>query len=631
MKIGIIDADLMDNGTRHPNLALMKISAYYKDKGYHVKLLLNYEDIDIYDKVFISKVFSFTKMPDNVLNLPNVEIGGTGFFHDGGQSLPEHIEHHMPDYDLYIEYTDRELQKGRNRRAVADYLDYSIGFATRGCFRKCEFCVNKKYDRAFRHSPIKEFYNPDKPFIYLWDDNILAYERWDEIFDELEQIGKPFQFRQGLDIRLLTEKKAQKLSKAKYHGDFIFAFDFLKDREIIEKKLKMWKRYSSKTTKLYVLCAYESLDEKDIESVFQRIEILMKYGCLPYIMRYENYKASPWKSLYIQIARWCNQPNFFKKMSFRQFCEANQSYHKNKDTNCAAYQAMLNFEDAFPEIAQKYFDIRFEEINQYANDYGYGRIYANKPDCELCQNKQQTWDDAFLEIMKFEKVLERYFKREMDFQCLSYPEIQCIKSPKEEIVNWFCEKLQKTPLSSIYDIIREHPISEDIQPYNIPQFSNLTDAYIETPNVLCSSGKAMTFDELGVYLGNGKNKSKVAQRKYGENHAKLATQLDLTVIRAPSNSYRVSISIFGRVFHRLEERDKKELIVRLLFRIPVIQKILKDAYYRQVDLDEELLCLSQKTLVRRRSNIIYLLRFISENKKAEDVNLKKALNNIKEL
>jgi len=32
MKIGLIDSDLLDNGTRHPNLALMKIS--FKDTFY---------------------------------------------------------------------------------------------------------------------------------------------------------------------------------------------------------------------------------------------------------------------------------------------------------------------------------------------------------------------------------------------------------------------------------------------------------------------------------------------------------------------------------------------------------------------------------------------------------------------
>ena len=41
VRIGIIDADLMDNGTRHPNLALMKISGYYKEQGHEVKLIYN--------------------------------------------------------------------------------------------------------------------------------------------------------------------------------------------------------------------------------------------------------------------------------------------------------------------------------------------------------------------------------------------------------------------------------------------------------------------------------------------------------------------------------------------------------------------------------------------------------------
>ena len=62
MKLGIIDADLLDNGTRHPNLACMKISTYYKNLGWRVTLLENYDNLDKYDLVTISKVFSFTQI-----------------------------------------------------------------------------------------------------------------------------------------------------------------------------------------------------------------------------------------------------------------------------------------------------------------------------------------------------------------------------------------------------------------------------------------------------------------------------------------------------------------------------------------------------------------------------------------
>jgi hypothetical protein len=97
----------------------------------------------------------------------------------------------------------------------------------------------------------------------------------------------------------------------------------------------------------------------------------MEYGCLPYIMRFEKYHESKYKSLYIQLARWCNQPRFFKKKSFRQYCEANEEYHlrnhPNSKKSCSCFQAMIDFEKEHPEIAEKYFDLRYEELNKCHN------------------------------------------------------------------------------------------------------------------------------------------------------------------------------------------------------------------------------------------------------------------------
>jgi hypothetical protein len=84
MDIGLIDADLLDNGTRHPNIALEKISAYKKACGDRTRLLLSYDEINDCDETYISKVFAYTKYPEDVLNRPNVRFGGTGFFFDNG-------------------------------------------------------------------------------------------------------------------------------------------------------------------------------------------------------------------------------------------------------------------------------------------------------------------------------------------------------------------------------------------------------------------------------------------------------------------------------------------------------------------------------------------------------------------
>ncbi|MCJ7637782.1 MAG: hypothetical protein MUO21_09865, partial [Nitrososphaeraceae archaeon] len=313
MHIGLIDADLLDNGTRHPNLALMKISGYYNNKGNDTELILDYNDLNSYDKIYISKVFTYTNIPIDINNHPKIKIGGTGFFFDKAPNLPDEIEHHMPDYHLYDKYISKEVARGIKLKHFSDYQDHSIGFTTRGCFRKCDFCVNKKYNSVFRHSKLSEFYDPTRKYIYIWDDNFFGYKKWYEVLDELDETGRHFQFRQGLDIRLINNDKAERLSKSKYKGDFIFAFDYLKDKSLIEKKLELWRSKTLKTTKLYVLCAYESKDVNDIISIFERIKILMKYKCLPYIMRFNGWEESKMRGMYINISRWANQPDFFKK------------------------------------------------------------------------------------------------------------------------------------------------------------------------------------------------------------------------------------------------------------------------------------------------------------------------------
>lgn len=367
MKIGIIDADVLDNGTRHPNLACLKMSGYYKDQGHDVKLITDYDDIDNYDEVYMSKVFDFTHVPIDPFNTkryPHLHIGGTGFFWKTAPNLPNEIEHHMPDYHLYDEYIGAEIARGIKPSKFSDYIDYSIGFTTRGCFRKCSFCVNEKYDHVFKHSPVEEFLDKSRKYIYLWDDNILGYSKWHDVFDKLNATGKAFQFRQGMDMRLMTDEKARIISESKYHGDFIFAFDHIEEREIIENKLEIWQKYSSKVAKLYVLCGYDSQDEVDIANTFERIKILMRHHCLPYIMRHANYQNSKYRGLYVTIARWCNQPNFLKKKSFREYCEANQEYKKNQDTLCSSMISMLEFEKEHPEISARYFDMKWDRFGE---------------------------------------------------------------------------------------------------------------------------------------------------------------------------------------------------------------------------------------------------------------------------
>ena len=362
MRIAIIDADLIGRKRhRFPNLACMKLSGFHKDIGDAVELKTDYEGLERYDRVYLSKVFTDTPVPDGVLDNPNVIFGGTGFFYDRAEPLSPEIEHHRPDYSLYADWVTARIAGGDIRRNYSYYLDYSIGFLTRGCFRKCVFCVNRNYDHASAHSPLEEFMDPERPKICLLDDNFFACSCWKAILLGLKATGKPFQFKQGLDERLLTDEKCKLLFSSRYDGDFIMAFDNIADAGLIERKIRLIREYSNAIMKFYCFTGFDRNDrwdldfwEQDIRDLFKRIEILMRNRCIPYVMRYARYTESPYRGLYISITRWCNQPAMFKKKTLREYGMLN-----GMDSFCMRY--IEEYEAAHPEMS-RYIDMRYEEM-----------------------------------------------------------------------------------------------------------------------------------------------------------------------------------------------------------------------------------------------------------------------------
>ena len=100
---------------------------------------------------------------------------------------------------------------------------------------------------------------------------------------------------------------------------------------------------------------------KDIRDVFIRIEILMRYKCLAYLMRYAAWEQAPevYKGMYINLSRWCNQPAQYSKKSLREFCTGQGEY-----SSCFRY--LTAFEALHPEMAH-YLDMKYEEV-QYGKD-----------------------------------------------------------------------------------------------------------------------------------------------------------------------------------------------------------------------------------------------------------------------
>lgn len=299
MKIGLIDVD----GHNFPNIPLMKISAWHKQNGDSVEWY-NPMFSGHLDKVYMSKVFSFSPEYSYFIDADEIVKGGSGYcvgIKDGKEYfnkskdsvLPYEIEHIYPDYSLYPELTK----------------DTAFGFMTRGCPRRCAFCHTSQKDGTISHkvADLLEFWNGQKNVVLL-DQNILACKEWKLLLQQLIDSKATVEFNGGLDIRLMTEEKAKYISKIKQKL-IHFAWDRYEDKEKILPKFEMFKKLSGWDCRkliVYTIVNYNTTIEQDIE----RIETLKKLGYWAYVMIY-NKDSLRKGHIYRKLQRWCNNRYIF--------------------------------------------------------------------------------------------------------------------------------------------------------------------------------------------------------------------------------------------------------------------------------------------------------------------------------
>lgn len=302
MKIGLIDVDNYEKLSKcFPNLALMKISAYHKAKGDEVQW---YQPMFTghCDRVYMSKVFSFTPDYPYYIDADEIIKGGTGYcisIVDGREvfnkelheNLPQEIENITPDYSLY------------------GTQDTAYGFMTRGCPRGCKFCiVGQKEGLCSRKvSNLSEFWSGQKNIV-LNDPNTLACKDWEDILGQLKESGSYVEFNQGVDIRLMTDKKAEMIKDIKTNS-IHFAFDKYEDWDVITKKLKMFKEvtgWKHGRVTVYILCNFDTTMEQNLE----RIQFCRELDFSPYVMLY-NKQDIPKGDELRKLQRWVNNRYVF--------------------------------------------------------------------------------------------------------------------------------------------------------------------------------------------------------------------------------------------------------------------------------------------------------------------------------
>lgn len=280
MRIALHDSD----NTGFPNLALMKLSAWHKARGDDVSWWVPMLE---YDRVYSSKVFTFT--PENPYLPKNTVRGGTGY----GilDEMPPEIDAMFPDYSIY------------------PMCGYAIGFLTRGCIRKCQWCIVPKKEGLIRpYRKWREVKRPDSRDIVFMDNNVLASSHG--VAQMVDMIGNDVRvdFNQGLDARLIDDDIAEILSKLKWIRFIRMSADTDAMLDVVLGAIDRLGKYGVKPWRVFVYVLVQ-----DVESAERRAIALRKIGANPFAQPYRDFtsKADPPKELR-DLARWVNHKAIFK-------------------------------------------------------------------------------------------------------------------------------------------------------------------------------------------------------------------------------------------------------------------------------------------------------------------------------
>ena len=310
------------------NMAIRKMYTYYSKNNEVTMIDLNFTgyphkktkviDGAGYDQVFISNIFEINKDRVTVINCDSVTYGGIGSNFPERQ-LPADIEMSEPYY-----YPDE---------------DTSYGFITRGCIRQCWFCKVPKYEGKLKEYNRIESIVKHKKFIAL-DNNIFAYDKCCEVFQWLIDHDIRCDFNQGLDFRLANDDNMRLLAQLRYlKNEYIFAFDDSKYEPLLDKKIILMKKYIPKDWKLKFYIYIHP--DMSTELLIRRAEWCRANKCLPYVMRDAACWEDEKKDFYTDYAAYCNQPSFFKKLTFEEFLRKRHTNTERVNSSLSVYESAI--------------------------------------------------------------------------------------------------------------------------------------------------------------------------------------------------------------------------------------------------------------------------------------------------
>jgi hypothetical protein len=278
------DILLIDVDSRLPNLALMKLSRYFKEQGRQVTFARGAALIPSAREVYASCVFTLPASSRKVTALKGfygdrLVLGGSGI--DPLKRLPPEVEMLPPDYGLYPELGDR-----------------AIGFLSRGCPLNCPFCIVPLKEGPPRQvsdlGTLTEGGRRRK--LILLDDNILSLPGVEAILEEMASSKILVNFTQTLDLRFVNGARAGLLRKIDCYNtrftrpNYYFSLNDAANLALVRDRYEMFGFRSRENVEFVCMYGYNTTFTEDV-SRFSFLQTLP--GAYVFTQRYQPIPGGP--------------------------------------------------------------------------------------------------------------------------------------------------------------------------------------------------------------------------------------------------------------------------------------------------------------------------------------------------
>ena len=301
---------------QYPPLALAKISSFVKSNGGEVEFSREWISKK-FDLICITTLFT----TDSKTVVECIKSIKSNFFTKdipiliGGifaSLMPEYIDERFKSAMIYKGYS----------KVLDEYIpDYSIDwktkhpwdnacitFTTRGCPNKCGYCMVWRMEPEFyiEKNWKKSILDNDKEIALISDNNFLSSneKHITDVCDVLSKSGKKVIFNNGVDVRIMTEEKANNLAKIKFMSNgyqgLRFAFDRMEDDGYYQKACelmikKLDKKNLASVGQTYVLFNFTDTPQE----AYYRAQECWKYRSYPYLMQFRPLNLLSKKNTYV--------------------------------------------------------------------------------------------------------------------------------------------------------------------------------------------------------------------------------------------------------------------------------------------------------------------------------------------